>query len=148
MPALIPLYSCALVRDASVKADANRPVERPREAAAIVRAVIGNTDREHFVLLALDIRNRVIGAQVVSVGTLSASLVHPREMFKPAILLNAAGVIVAHNHPSGDPAPSAEDRECTKRLVKAGALLGIPVLDHVILGADAGFFSFREAGQI
>ena len=142
---MIPLYSCSLVRDANVKTK-TKIMAGGREAADIFRAVIGDADREHFCVAALDARRKVIGVQIVSVGTLSASLVHPREVFKPAILLNAAAVVVCHNHPSGDPSPSAEDRECTRRLQRAGELLGIPLADHVIIGAEASYFSFREGG--
>ena len=80
-------------------------------------------------------------------GSLNASIVHPREVFKAAILLNAASIVVAHNHPSGDPAPSREDREVTRTLNEAGRLLDIPLHDHVIVGAE-GYFSFREAGLV
>lgn len=145
--AIVPLFTCSLVRDGSVRAD-DRIVDCAKAAAAIVRAVVGDADRENFVVVALDARRRAIGVQIVSVGTLSASLVHPREVFKPAILLGAAAIVVSHNHPSGDPAPSAEDKECTRRLVRAGELMGIPVADHVIIGAGEEFFSFREGGLI
>ncbi|MDE2291856.1 MAG: hypothetical protein KGL53_07215, partial [Elusimicrobia bacterium] len=104
-------------------------------------------DREHFWRVDLDARHHIIGYEVVSVGTLTASLVHPREVFLGAILSKAAGVIVAHNHPSGDVDPSPEDRETTRRLKQGGELLGIPVLDHLII-ADAKFFSFKERGLL
>ena len=94
---------------------------------------------------ALNAKHRPIGLNTVSVGSLTASTAHPREVFKPALTGNAAAVIVAHNHPSGDPAPSAEDVQLTKRLRDAGELLGIRVLDHVILG-DGKYYSFVDAG--
>jgi DNA repair protein RadC len=100
-------------------------------------------DRERFVLVLLDGKNRVIGFHVVSVGSLTAALVHPREVFKAAILANAAAVILAHNHPSGDPEPSAEDRALTARLRQVGELVGIRVLDHVVIG-DGSFTSLAE----
>jgi len=93
-------------------------------------------DREEMWALLLSTKNRVIGLAQVSVGTLDASLVHPREVFKTAILANAASVILVHNHPSGDPAPSPEDRQITERCAAAGKILGIPLLDHVIVGRD------------
>jgi len=102
-------------------------------------------DRERFLRIDLDARHRVLGWEVVSVGTLSASLVHPREFFKAALLSNAAGVIAAHNHPSQDVTPSQEDKDSTRRLKSAGELLGVPLLDHVIL-SDKKFYSFRDAG--
>ncbi len=95
-------------------------------------------------MLLLDGRHRLIAAEEVSVGTLTASLVHPREVFRDAIRNAAAAIVLVHNHPSGDPGPSAEDRAVTRRLRSAGELLGIRVLDHVIV-ADRGYFSFREA---
>jgi len=104
-------------------------------------------DREHFLALYLNARNQVIAMEVVSVGTLSASLVHPREIFKGAILNNAAAIIVAHNHPSGNVAPSPEDLATTTRIKRAGELMGIPLLDHIIIGS-AGHTSLREMGLL
>lgn len=104
-------------------------------------------DREEFLVLLLDNKNTLLGFNVVSVGSLTAALVHPREVYKPAILANAAAVIFAHNHPSGDPAPSPEDLEITKRLKETGDVLGIRVLDHVVLG-DGRYFSFSDRGLL
>lgn len=101
--------------------------------------------RESFHVLLLDGRHRLITSEVVSVGTLTASLVHPREVFRSAIREAAAAVVLVHNHPSGDPTPSGEDRAVTERLRSAGELIGIEVVDHVIVAAG-GHFSFREAG--
>lgn len=133
-------------------------VDGARAAARILCPLIGNKPKEHFVVIALNARREPLGVVTVSMGTLSASLVHPREVFAPAILLNAAAIVVSHNHPSGDPSPSSEDRDATRRLQRAGELLGIPLADHVIVGGpDAGsmgdgrraaFFSFREAGLL
>lgn len=103
--------------------------------------------KEHFVALYVNARNRLICQEIVSIGTLTASLVHPREVFGPAVERAAAGVIVAHNHPSGDARPSAEDRAATRRLERAGRILGVPLLDHVVV-ADGGYFSFREEGTL
>ncbi len=144
---MVPLYSCSLVRDGNASAD-NGIMTDASSAAKVLRAVIGNKDREHFAVAALDARRKVIGVQIVSVGTLTATLIHPREVFKPAILLNAAAIVLSHNHPSGDPSPSAEDRESTRRIQRAGELLGIPVADHVIIGGGESFFSFRESGML
>ncbi len=99
--------------------------------------------KEHFVIFFLDARNQEIKREVISVGSLNANLVHPREVFEPAIRHLAAQVIIAHNHPAGDPSPSQEDSEITKRLVDAGKLLGIEVKDHVIV-SKTNFFSFKE----
>jgi DNA repair protein RadC len=106
-------------------------------------------DREHFVVVLLDCKNRVIGLNTVSVGSLTGSLAHPREIFKPAIVHNAAALLCGHNHPSGAVSPSAEDRRLTGRLVNAGALLGIPVVDHVVIGdGTTAFYSFADAGTL
>ena len=100
---------------------------------------------ERFMVLLLNGRHRVLGQQVVSQGTLTASLVHPREVFRPALREAAAALILVHNHPSGDPTPSSEDREVTLRLAKAGEILGVRVLDHVIV-AERGYCSLRDEG--
>lgn len=104
-------------------------------------------DREAFWAVYLDSRHRVSGVEEVSVGSVSRTFAHPREVYKGAILSNAVGLVVAHNHPSGDLAPSAEDRSLTKRLTRAGELLGIALLDHLIIGAD-GYESFQEKGWL
>jgi DNA repair protein RadC len=101
--------------------------------------------REHFVAFLLDARNRVLARETISVGTLSASLVHPREVFAPAIERRAAAIIVVHNHPSGDPEPSADDLALTRRLVQAGILVGIEVLDHLVIGHGT-YVSLKSRG--
>jgi DNA repair protein RadC len=150
----VPVYRVQLQRDGSVLREGSREIaDNPGIVAQVVRRLIGDSPQEHLVMLAVDARSRIIGISEVSRGTLSASLVHPRETFRTAILLNAAACIVAHNHPSGDCSPSADDRDTTRRLVRAGEILGIPLLDHVILGdaaeGQAGqFYSFREHGLL
>jgi len=99
--------------------------------------------REHFVGFYLNSRNQVLRREIVSIGSLNASLVHPREVFVPAIALSAASLILAHNHPSGDPAPSEEDLAITRRIQESGRLLGIELLDHVIVARDS-YTSFKE----
>jgi len=99
--------------------------------------------RECFGVVYLSTKNKAIHSEVVSIGTLNASIVHPREVFRPAILRSSNSVIVVHNHPSGDPTPSNDDIELTKRLVEAGKILGIELLDHVIVG-NGGFVSLKE----
>jgi len=103
--------------------------------------------QERFVVVFLDGRHRVIGEETVSQGTLTASLVHPREVFRPALRASAAALILVHNHPSGDPTPSAEDRAVTERLAQAGEILGVRVLDHVVV-AERGYVSLREEGVL
>lgn len=122
-------------------------LESVEAAAALLRPYFAGKQKEHVVALLLDARRRLIRLSPVAVGSLSASLVHPRELFKEAIAASAAAVIVAHNHPSGDPQPSEHDVELTQRLVEAGRLLGIEVLDHLIVGRD-GVVSLRAAGLI
>ncbi|MFA6093663.1 MAG: DNA repair protein RadC [Elusimicrobiota bacterium] len=122
-------------------------VSSPSAAFLFLKPKARNLDREHFWRIDLDSHNKIVGYEVVSIGTLTASLVHPREVFTGALLSKAAGIIVAHNHPSGETEPSSEDREATRRLVKAGEILGIPVLDHVVIG-DGKYFSFREKGML
>jgi DNA repair protein RadC len=127
-----------------------RPGDSIRSAADVHRHFypqLRDAPRERFLVLLLDGRHRVIRSVVASEGTLTASLVHPREVFAPALKEPAAAVVLVHNHPSGDPTPSREDREVTARLSAAGELLGIPVLDHVVV-AEHGFVSLREEGEL
>lgn len=120
-----------------------RPViSSPADVEGLLRGRIANLDRENFVAVLLNTKNEVLEFPTISVGTLSASLVHPREVFKPAIRASAASVVLAHNHPSGKVEPSREDREVTRRLCDAAEIIGIEVLDHVILGD--GYFSMKE----
>lgn len=119
----------------------------PGDVAALLTDELRYLKQEHFMILLLDNKNKVIKTETISIGTINASLVHPREVFVKAIRQHAAAVILAHNHPSGDPRPSAEDRAITKRLLESGELLGIPVLDHVVIGG-ADYVSFKESGYI
>ena len=126
----------------------NRPyIREAADVYELLRPRLCSEKREHFLVLPLSSKNEVLMVADVSVGTLTNTLVHPREVFEPAIRCGAAHIILAHNHPSGDPAPSAEDHRITRILKEAGALLGIPVTDHVILGG-AEFFSFSEEGML
>lgn len=122
-------------------------VSSPADVAAWLRARLRHERREVFVVLLLDGRHRLLDAVRVSVGTLTSSLVHPREVFAPAIAARAAAVVAAHNHPSGDPEPSIEDLQVTRRLEEVGRLVGIRLLDHVVVG-DPGFVSLRERGYV
>ena len=129
----------------------SEPLTSPNEVLAYLDTLdIASADREVFVVLHLDTRNRVTAHEVTSIGSQNASLVHPREVFKAAILKGATSILLAHNHPSGDPAPSKEDLALTHRLVEAGGLMGIDVLDHVIVApgqtAEPGHISMKELG--
>lgn len=115
-----------------------------RDALQVLAPQARGLDREHFWRLDLDSRRGLLGCELVSIGTLDASLVHPREVFKGALLNNACKVIVAHNHPSLDPLPSGADRQLTKQLALAGLLLGVELVDHLVL-AEERFFSFKQA---
>ena len=117
----------------------------PEKVSRLVKSKLKDYHKEHFYIIALNARNWSISE--VSKGTLNANLVHPREVFGEAIKSNAASVIVAHNHPSGDPEPSEDDLTITKRLIEAGKILGIKVLNHVIITKD-NYFSFKEKGLI
>lgn len=119
-------------------------LDSPPSIFEYLREKIGRETKEHFVILCLDTRNNLI-VDDVSIGTLNASLVHPREVFKKAILNNASHVVVAHNHPSGDPSPSDEDLVTTRRLIDAGSILGIAVVDHLVV-SHASYVSLRERG--
>lgn len=104
-------------------------------------------EREHFVILLLSARHAVIGVETISIGSLNASIVHPREVFRPAITQAAAGVILAHNHPSGNPEPSDDDLALTRRLSEVGELVGIPIIDHLVIAGD-GFLSLKQSGYL
>jgi len=117
-------------------------VMKPKDVWSELRD-IRTSKKEHFIILYLDIKNQIIRRETISIGNLNMSIVHPREVFEPAITSLAGQIIISHNHPSGDVRPSFEDRAMTKRLVKAGEILGIELLDHVIVSTDS-FFSFKE----
>ena len=119
-------------------------VEEPEDVARYVIPSLRFEQKEHFLAMFLDIRNRILALSTISVGSLTASIAHPREVFREAIRYSAAGVILVHNHPSGDPAPSREDIQLTKQMMKAGEIMGIPVLDHVVVAGD-NFLSLKEA---
>ena len=142
----IPIYRVTLVREGKMPTYESR-IRSSANAYSVLQEFLADTDREHFVILMLDQKNGVIGIHTVSVGSLTASIVHPRETFKAAILANAAGLICGHQHISGDPLPSQEDRAITQRLHQAGKLLGVEVLDHIIVG-DGRYFSFADEGLL
>ncbi len=124
------------------------PSDAVRKLQPVIKQLLEDADRENFVVLYLDTKHKVTGVEIVSTGSLNASVVHPREVFKGALLHNAAAIICAHNHPSGDPTPSTEDEAVTKRLFEAGKLLGINLLDHLVIGEGGNYRSFREMGII
>ena len=143
----VPVYRVTLVREGQMPSYEQR-IRCSADACRLLAAYLEGVDREHFVVFLLDQKNQVIGINTVSVGSLTASIVHPREVFKAAILGNAATIICGHNHPSGDTVPSQEDRRITSRLVSAGKLLGINVVDHIIIGREGRYFSFADEGLL
>ncbi len=139
------MYELKVVRERRTGYGSRRTLNTSAEVYECFRVRFDKADREEFLAVFLDGKNRLIGFNVVSVGSLTASLVHPREVFKPAILANAAALVIVHNHPSGDPTPSAEDQAITDRLKKAAELLGMSLLDHVVIG-DRRYVSFADTG--
>ncbi len=124
-----------------------RKISSPKDCYNLVIEHIDNCDREMFIAIALDTKNQPTAIQTISIGSLNAAIVHPREVFKMAILSNSAGVILAHNHPSGNVEPSREDDCITSRLVEAGKILGISILDHLIV-SDKSYMSYKERDLI
>jgi len=140
----VPVVRLQLVRDSAVATKAP-DITGPADSVTIFRDYIGNPDREHVVCLAVNTKNQPVGIHTVSIGSLNSSIIAIREVFKAAVMSNAAAIILCHNHPSGDPTPSAEDVAITRKIREAGVLLDIELLDHIVLG-DPGFVSLRERG--
>jgi DNA repair protein RadC len=124
-----------------------RLLRSPADVAAVMRSKLKGKKKEHFWVICLDTRNRLVNSKQVSIGSLDTSIVHPREVFKEAVSSSAASVIFVHNHPSGDPEPSKEDVELTKRLVQAGQIIGIEVLDHIIV-CDSSYLSLKASNLL
>lgn len=121
-------------------------INSPKDVGNLLMEEMRHLEQEHFKVIHLGVKNQVLGVDLVSVGTVGSSLVHPREVFKNSIRRNATGVILVHNHPSGDPTPSKEDLFVTKRVAEAGRILGIEVVDHIVIG-DRRIVSLRETGE-
>lgn len=145
----INLYTVKQVKERSGLYDIDEAkITGPGSAAKIIQLVLDlNSEAvEKFGIITLNSKNMVAGIHILSIGTLNATIVHPREVFKAAMLNNAASIICFHNHPSGDPTPSPEDIQITERLVSAGEIMGIDVLDHVIVGDGGAYCSLKEGG--
>ena len=121
----------------------NLPIKTAKDVFLYASEKLADNKKEHFMVLHLDTKNKIIKDEIISIGTLNASIIHPREIFKSAIKESANSIILVHNHPSGDSEPSMEDREITEKLMEAGEILNIKVLDHVIIGKD-NYHSFKE----
>jgi DNA repair protein RadC len=136
-----------LVKEKVGRYELPRETKSPEEAYNAIKTItnVQEEAQEVFGILVLNTKNKIVAVHEISRGTLSASIIHPREVFKPAVLHNAAAIICFHNHPSGDPEPSREDVELTKRLFEAGKIMGIEVLDHIIVGDDR-YTSLKERG--
>ena len=147
----VNVYTIKMVKESGKRYDLDhKKIREPKDVANVIQTVLDlNSEAvEKFGILTVNTKHEVAGVHVISMGSLSASIVHPREVFKPAILNNSSGIVLFHNHPSGDPTPSKEDIAITKRLIEAGKLLGINVLDHIIVGQDEIYNSFRETTDI
>ncbi|MCO7126064.1 DNA repair protein RadC [Sporolactobacillus shoreicorticis] len=125
----------------------NRFIRSPEDGYQCIKPFLELRDREYFIVVTLDTKNQPTSINICHIGNLNSSIVHPREVFKTAVLSNAASILIAHNHPSGIVDPSREDKEVTKRLVSVGNIIGIEVLDHLIIG-DNKYLSFKEQGLI
>ena len=147
----IAVYRVSLVRDGSIKFGPE-PLLGPQQVQRALKSLIeaqGQPDREQFCILMLNAKNKIIGLNIVSTGSLSSATVHPREVLKPAILANSAAMILCHNHPSGTLTPSPEDIAITERIIKASKIMGITVHEHLIINMDDdSFYSFSEHGLI
>lgn len=141
----INIYRIKMVREDAV--EYNNTIKSPADVAKLAHDVLEMHEmaEENFIILCLNTKNKVAGVHTISIGSLDTSIVHPREVFKAALLNNASAIILMHNHPSGEPEPSKEDIEVTHRLVNAGNILGIRVLDHIIIG-DKRYISLKEQG--
>lgn len=143
---IVPLYQNIEIRCAVSRYLADSPAIRCAEDVVKLFGFLEYETRENFFALHLDSKNRILCLDQVSIGSLSASLVHPREVYKSALISSAAAVVFVHNHPSGDPAPSQEDHTIQKRLAEAGELLGIGVLDHLVIGDKGRYVSMTHGG--
>ena len=142
----IARYRLSLVREAEVPYEAKRCTSPATVAQFLQKHVVGDRDREVMGAVFLDTRQQAIGHTIAYVGTVNRTAVEPRGLLVPALLVNASGFILFHNHPSGDPSPSAEDLAFTRRCLQAGEIVGVPLVDHLILGAPFHFVSLRERG--
>lgn len=142
----IDIVSLKMIKESSVLY-ANRRISKPNEIVDLLKIFLEDCDREKLIVCCLNTKNEPTSISVVSVGSLNTSIVHPREVFKTAVMSNSASIILAHNHPSSDLTPSKEDIDITERIKQGGNILGIKLLDHLILG-DGKYLSLLEKGYI
>lgn len=143
----VNIVSIKMVREGSILYNI-RKINSPLDALALGKQFLEDADREELIACCMDAKNQPISINVVSVGSLNSSIVHPREVFKVAILSNAASILVFHNHPSGDISPSTDDINVTNRLKEAGKIIGIELLDHIIIGSENKYCSLKEKGVL
>lgn len=142
----INIYKLKMVREDSVPYEKMLIISPENIASFAWDAMkLHEEPEENFIIVCLNTKNKIVGVHIISIGNLNSSIVHPREIFKAAMLNNAAGIICLHNHPSGDPEPSRDDKETTERIVEAGKVIGINVLDHIVIGENR-YISFKERG--
>ena len=140
----VDLVSIRMIREGSV-IYRDRKINSPQDAVNLIRAFLENADREQLIVCCINTKNEPTAIHTASIGSLNSSIVHPREIFKVAILSNSSSIIIFHNHPSGDPTPSNEDINITHRLNEAGKIIGIDLIDHIIIG-EKEFVSLKEKG--
>lgn len=141
----IEMVELKLIKKGFVELDIEDEIRHPGDIVKAVKQLIADKDREYLIVFLLNTKNKVNAVQVNSIGSLNSALVHPREVFKSAVMANAASIIIAHNHPSGDTYPSGEDVSITKRLYECSKILGIELLDHIIVGFDSNdYYSFKR----
>ena len=145
----ISFQRIVLVKESAHRYKINRKITEPADAVVAFNSIyhMNEESQELFAVLFLNVRNVIVGVHLIGMGSVDSAVAHPREVFKAALLYNASNILVAHNHPSGDVNPSREDDVLTKQLTQAGKILGIPVLDHVIIGDDS-FYSYREENRL
>ena len=141
----IPDYKVMLIKDSSVPSN-KKCIGSPVDVVNVFQTYLEGADREHFCVAMLDRKGNLLGLNTISIGSISSSIVHPREVFKPAIIIGASSIILCHNHPSGDTTPSNEDIAITRKLIEGGKILNIEILDHVIIGDN--YYSMNERGVI
>lgn len=145
----INIYSVELVRESAKVYDLDKVINSPERAYDVIEEVLklSSKTKEHLVMMSLNTKNEIVGLHTIHIGSVNASIVHPREILQQAILNNATSFMIFHNHPSGDPSPSREDIDVTKRLAEAGTIIGIQLLDHIIIGTNR-FVSLKEKGYV
>ena len=141
----VDIVAIKMVKEGSILYT-KRKITSPSDAVSIGNEFLHNADREKLLVCSLDTRNQPLTINIASEGSLNSAIVHPREIFKAAILSNAASIILFHNHPSGDVSPSNEDINITRRIKEAGKIIGIELLDHIIIGFNSNFCSLKEKG--